>query len=65
MNTNPESFWADILSQNQEKILPAIHSISEKEKLAVIQHLQRMAYENGWSEGQKHGAKTALEVLQE
>jgi hypothetical protein len=65
VNTNPESFWADILSTNHEKILSAIHSVSEEEKQAVIKHLQFMAYEDGWSEGQRNGARTALEVLQE
>ena len=65
MNTNPEAFWAEILSQNHQRILSAIHSISKEEKQAVIEHLQRMAYENGWAEGQKRGARTALEVLQE
>lgn len=60
-----ESFWADILSKNPKKIRKAINLLSEDEREVVIKHLRKMSSETGWSEGQKHGARTALEILQE
>jgi hypothetical protein len=65
MNREPASFWGEVLSQNPRKINHAMRSLSERERRAVIEHLQRMAVEKGWSEGQRIGAKTALDLLGE
>jgi hypothetical protein len=65
LSRNLETFWAKILSEDREKILTAIRSLSEDEQRAVVDHLKRMAHETGWSEGQRSRAKTALSVLQE
>jgi hypothetical protein len=65
LSKNLESFWAEILSKDREKILAVIRSLSEDEQQAVVEHLERMAHETGWSEGQRTRAKTALNVLQE
>jgi hypothetical protein len=65
LSQNLESFWAEILSKDREKILAAIRSLSEDEQRAVVEHLKQMAHETGWSEGQRIRAKTALSILQE
>ena len=65
LSRNLETFWAEILSKDREKILAAMHSLSEEEQRAVVEHLTRMAFETGWSEGQRCRAKNALRLLQE
>lgn len=65
MSRDLETLWADILSKDPVKIIKAMGSLSDEELGAVIEHLQRMANETGWSEGQRHSASTALELLKE
>ena len=60
---NLETFWAEILSEDPQKITAAIRSRSEEEQRAVIKHLERMACDSGWMEGQRRRAKTALSTL--
>ncbi|NIM93730.1 MAG: hypothetical protein GTO18_08475 [Anaerolineales bacterium] len=61
---NPEAFWSDVLSEDPTRIHSAIESISSEEREAVISHLERMANEPGWLEGQQRRAQFALKVLE-
>lgn len=61
---NLETFWADIFSKEPVKIIAAMDSLSEEEQQAVINHLQRMVTETGWTEGQRKNARSALDILQ-
>lgn len=59
-----ESFWAEILSRDPQRVTSAINSLEdEEERQAIIAHLQRMATEEGWAEPQKASARAALEAL--
>ncbi len=60
---NLETFWAEILSEDPQKITAAIRSVSEEEQRAVIKHLERMTCDSGWMEEQRRRAKKALSAL--
>jgi hypothetical protein len=67
MNTssidNPERFWAEVLSQDPDRIRAALHTLTEEDAAGVVEHLRRMVTEDGWQDGQRQRAQAALAHL--
>ncbi len=60
-----EEFWEAILSEDPRRILAAWATLIESERSAVYAHLERMAAEEGWTEGQRDAARAALKAIQD
>lgn len=58
-----ENFWAAILSENPGQVKAAFDSIPSEDQAAILSHLERMAHEDGWNEGQKRRSRAALRIL--
>ena len=58
-----ENFWAAILSENPGQVKGAFDSIPSEDQAAILSHLERMAHEEGWNEGQKRRSRAALRIL--
>lgn len=58
-----ETFWAEILSRNPERISTAWNSLNEEEQAVVKKHLRKMSSEEGWTQPQRDSAAAALEVI--
>jgi hypothetical protein len=67
MNTSstndPERFWAEVLSQDPDRIRAALHTLTEEDAAGVVEHLRRMVTEDGWQDGQRQRARAALAYL--
>ena len=59
----PERFWAEVLSEDAERIRAALGSLSEEDARRVQDHLRRMATEDGWQPAQRRSARAALHQL--
>lgn len=60
-----ESFWAEMLSREPERIQAAFNSLPQAdEKAAVLAHLNKMVSEKGWAEPQRISAEAALKALE-
>ncbi len=59
-----EEFWGDMLSEESLRIMAAWLTLDDESRQPVRDHLQRMATEDGWAEGQREAAKTALSVIE-
>jgi hypothetical protein len=62
MTGSPESFWAEILSEEPARIQAVLRALGEAERQTTLAHLERMAMEEGWSEGQARRARSALAI---
>jgi len=62
---DPRAFWAQVLSSDPVRVREAMASLSEGERTSVVEHLQRMASEPGWQDGQRGAARAALDILHE
>jgi hypothetical protein len=60
-----QAFWAQILSEDSRQIITAYNQLDKNERKALLEHLRRMAEEEGWAQGQRRRARRALEELQE
>jgi hypothetical protein len=60
-----ETFWADLLSSDPERVWAAWESLDENEQVAVYLHLMQMLTEGDWSEPQRLSAQAALDTLQD
>jgi len=58
-----ETLWDRLLSRQPEQVRAAYASLDEKEKKAVLTHLERIVSEPGWHPEQRLSAQAALEVL--
>jgi hypothetical protein len=59
-----EEIWDHLLSRDSVLIVTAFNQLSRSEKLRVIDHLQKMAREDGWQPVQQTSARTALVVIE-
>ena len=57
------TYWEEILSRQPERIQEAFSALSEEEKMAVVNHLNRMTNEPGWHPEQVESASKALQTL--
>jgi predicted Fe-S protein YdhL (DUF1289 family) len=58
-----DEFWADLLSEEPLRIMAAWVTLESEEQAAVLEHLRRMATEEGWVESQRDSARAALDVI--
>lgn len=59
----PSLFWAEILSRDPDRIHRALAGLPREDRLAVLDHLGRMATEPDWHPLQRESAKTALSAI--
>jgi hypothetical protein len=62
---NIEEVWEALLSENPAAIRKLWMDLTDDEALAVLEHLKRMASEEGWQPAQKQAAETALRVIRD
>jgi len=55
-----EQFWSDVLSDDPRRVTRRLAELGEADRLAILEHLERMSAEAGWSEGQRRRAASAL-----
>ena len=60
---DPAAFWAQVLSGDPDQVRQAMASVSEGERARVVEHLRRMATEDGWQDAQRQRARAALAHL--
>ncbi|MFN8420718.1 MAG: hypothetical protein U0528_15965 [Anaerolineae bacterium] len=60
-----EEFWADILSEEPDRIIAAWLTLAPDEQQSVLTHLRRMAAEEGWADVQRQSAMAAIYVIEE
>ena len=60
-----ERIWDGILSRDPETIRTTYLSLDQASKGVVLQHLERMATEDGWHPGQVASAQAALNAIKE
>lgn len=59
-----ESLWDRLLSREPVLIQSAFTALPANEQAAVLQHLRRMAVEDGWHPEQRLSAEAALHAIQ-
>jgi hypothetical protein len=62
---NLDNFWEELLSEDPARIRRAWGDLTDEEALAVLDHLRRMAEEEGWHPDQRRAAAAALRVVRE
>ena len=58
-----DELWADLLSGDAGRIRRAWNRLRVDERQAVLEHLARMADQEGWHPSQRASAATALQVI--
>ena len=58
-----EYLWETLLSREPDRILLAYESLQPDQKLAVLEHLEKMVSETGWQPEQRNSAKAALDAI--
>jgi hypothetical protein len=67
-NTNRlsvEQLWDNLLSREIEKIESSFRNLNKADRIAVIEHLNRMTTEGGWHPEQKKSAQIALKTIED
>jgi hypothetical protein len=60
-----DEFWGDLLSEDPLRITAAWVTLDAESQQRVLEHLQKMATEDGWQPSQQESASAALAVLNE
>ena len=60
-----EQLWDNLLSREIEKIKSSFQHLNQSDRIAVIEHLNRMTIEDGWHLEQKKSAQIALQAIKE
>ena len=60
-----DSFWSEVLSGVPDRIRAVVEGLPGAERQSVIEHLKRMVFDEGWTEGQHRRARLALTALRE
>jgi hypothetical protein len=60
-----EQLWDNLLSRELEKIKSSFQHLDQTDRIAVIEHLNRMTTEDGWHPEQKKSAQIALQEIEE
>jgi hypothetical protein len=58
-----EIFWGQLLSRDPEQIRKAFSELDQDTQKGVLNHLNKMAVEEGWHPEQQASAKAALQAL--
>lgn len=61
--TGLEHIWESLLSRQPAKIRAAYNALDEDSQGVVLNHLRRMAAEDGWHPEQRKSARAALEAI--
>lgn len=64
MDDDLELLWADLLSEESDRVVAAWITLDEGEQSSVIAHLQRMITEEGYAESQADAAQAALHIIE-
>ena len=59
-----ESIWDALLSRQPDQVKQAFQALSPEEQVAIRNHLQKMAEEEGWHPEQRKSAQEALRALE-
>ena len=63
--SNPEDFWADVLSEDPSRIRRVWDNLTDEECQAVLAHLKHMCDDANWLPAQQQAATVALNVIQD
>ena len=58
-----EETWSALLSRDKREILRAFNALDETSRKVVIEHLKKMATEEGWHPEQVVSAENALSAI--
>ncbi len=58
-----EYLWETLLSREPDRILLAYESLQPDQKIAILEHLQKMVSETGWQPEQRNSAQAALDAI--
>lgn len=58
-----EYLWETLLSREPGGILLAYESLQPDQKIAILEHLQKMVSESGWQPEQRNSAQAALDAI--
>jgi hypothetical protein len=58
-----EYLWETLLSREPDRILLAYESLQPDQKIAILEHLQKMVSESGWQPEQRNSAQAALDAV--
>ncbi len=58
-----EYLWETLLSREPDRILLAYESLQPDQKIAILEHLQKMVSESGWQPEQRNSAQSALDAI--
>ncbi len=61
--TDLDQLWETLLSEDAARIRRVWEDVTDDEAQAILTHLARMRDEEGWTDGQRAAAVTALQVL--
>lgn len=64
MDDELELFWADLLSEESDRVIAAWITLEDAEQATVLDHLRRMVSEAGYAESQATAAQTALHIIE-
>lgn len=59
-----DELWEQLLSGEAARVRRAWHELTDEEAAAVLDHLRRMASEDGWQPAQRQAAAAALDAIQ-
>ena len=60
---DPGEIWSKLLSRRPEVIRQTFAALDAQAQEKALEHLERMAHEDGWQPQQKYAALAALEAL--
>ncbi len=60
-----DGFWETLLGRDPEKIRALWKDLDIPEQESIRAHLERMAFEDGWTMSQRLSAHTALEAIKD
>ena len=58
-----EDLWEQLLSSDPERIRKAFSELDPISQKSVLEHLNKMAVEEGWHPAQRASARAALQAL--
>lgn len=58
-----ENLWEALLSRQADQVQAAYQELTPTEQAAVLNHLHRMATEDGWQPEQRLSARFALQTI--
>jgi hypothetical protein len=60
-----EQLWDNLLSREIETIKSSFQHLNQSNRIAVIEHLNRMTTEDSWHPEQKKSAQITLQAIEE